>query len=94
MKKYRSLLKMYLLLGLHHEYNKDDKTVQTKMYINSTHGAITLQTDSDVFFKEVFKLIKNKYENLENKMKVGSFSFRFVSKSGIRLIEQLIKLKN
>ena len=50
------------------------------MFIHSIHGTITQETNFDVFFEEIFKAIKNKYEDLGNQMKGSRFIFKFVSK--------------
>ena len=41
---------------------------------------ITQKPDSNAFAERIFKLIKNKYGDLDNEMEESRFSFKFVSK--------------
>ena len=74
---------MHLIVRLFFQYFKNDKKVKRKMFIHGIHEAIILETDFDVF-ADIFKSIKNNYEELDNQMEGSELSFIFVSKLVIR----------
>lgn len=70
---------MNLIRGTLLEYDESDKK-RSKRFIHNDYVTITQESDSDVFGERIFKLIKSKYEDLENEIEESRFSFKFVRK--------------
>ena len=51
---------------MYFEYNKSDKKVETEMFVYSLYAKVTLESNSNVFFKRVLKSIKKNVNNKNN----------------------------
>ena len=69
---------------MYYEYTKDDETDEKQIFIQRNHKIIKLEYDSNVFFDDIIKSIKNKYVDLDKEVKGNVFSFKFVSELDIR----------
>lgn len=50
---------------MYYEYTKDDETDEKQIFIQRNHKIIKLEYDSNVFFDDIIKSIKNKYVDLD-----------------------------
>ena len=51
---------------MYFEYNKSDKKVETEMFVYSLYAKVTLESNSNIFFKRVLKSIKKNVNNKSN----------------------------
>ena len=60
---------MSFILGLYcyHEKN-NDKIIEKEMFIWGFYEVILLEINIHDFIEEIFKLVENKYKNLDKKM--------------------------
>ena len=65
-KSIRSSRKIKLFVVLFFEYNRNNKRIETEMFIHSIFEMIMQQTDSDVFVDDIIKSTVNKCNDIDS----------------------------